>query len=77
MLIFKKEVAFDFLTQQFVECVSCSGAVGLWGHQRAKGDFSKPLQAADPAGKDKQCIFGIKLPIHFILINNSSRYELV
>lgn len=44
------------LTQKFVECVSCSGAVGLWGHQRAKGDFSKPLQAGgDPAGKDKQC----------------------
>lgn len=71
-----KTVAFDLLTQQLVECVSCSGAGGLWGHHRAKGDISKPLQAGgDQAGKDKQCeqfhntiqcgrlIFGIMLTI--------------
>lgn len=47
---------FDLLTQQFTESVSCSGAVGLWGQQRIKADWSKPLQAGgDPAEKDKQC----------------------
>lgn len=40
-------------TQQFVECVSCSGAIGLRGQQRVKDDFTKPLQAeGDPAGKE-------------------------
>jgi len=48
----KEKAAFDFLTQQFVECVSCSGAVSLWGHQRVKGDLPQPLEAGgDPAGR--------------------------
>lgn len=45
----------NFLTEQHVECVSCSGAAGLWGHQSAKGDVSKPLQeGGDPAREDRQ-----------------------
>lgn len=67
---------FDFLTKQLVECVSCSGAVGLWGHQRAKGDVSKPLQeGGDPAREDRQNqtqrtnIRESSLPIYFISIN--------
>lgn len=52
----KERVSFDFLTQQFVQGVSCSAAVGLWGHQRTEGDLSKRLQAGgDPAGKHKRC----------------------
>lgn len=46
---------FDFLTKQLVERVSCGGAAGLWGRQRAKGDVSKPLQeGGDPAREDRQ-----------------------
>lgn len=45
-------------TQQFVECVSCSGAIGLRGQQRVKDDFTKPLQAeGDPAGKETYVLF--------------------
>lgn len=45
------DTTFDFLTQQFVEGVSCSAAVGLRGQQRDKGDILRPLQAGgDPTG---------------------------
>lgn len=55
----RKAAVFGFLTQQRVQRVSCSSAVGLGGHQRAKGDFSKPLQdGGDPAGSHKQCEHG-------------------
>lgn len=53
---FRKRQNVDFLTEQFVEGVSCSGAVGLGGQQRVEGDSCKPLQVGgDPAEEDEQC----------------------